>query len=115
MGSAGEGGTGAGGAGEGGAGAGGAAMGGAGTGGAGEWGTGAGGAPVGGDLGHLHGTAGGPPPAVAAAAVAPMSEFMRILVATGEAKSREEHQALREDLCAHVFSQRGEFLEPYVD
>jgi len=44
-----------------------------------------------------------------------MSEFMRILVATGEAKSREEHQALREDLCAHVFAQRGEFLEPYVD
>jgi len=44
-----------------------------------------------------------------------MSEFMRIFVATGEAKSREEHQALREDLCAHVFSQRGEFLKPYVD
>jgi len=27
-----------------------------------------------------------------------MSEFMRIVVATGEAKSREEHKALREDL-----------------
>jgi len=44
-----------------------------------------------------------------------MSEFMRILVATGEAKSQEEHQALREDLCAHVFAQRGELLDPYVD
>jgi len=44
-----------------------------------------------------------------------MSEFMRILMATGEAKSREEHAALREDLCAHVFAQRGEFLEPHLD
>jgi len=93
----------------------GAGAGGAGAGGAGEGGAGAGGAPVGGDLGHLHGTACGPSPSVAAAAVAPMSEFMRILVSTGEAKSREEHQALREDLCAHVIAQRGEFLEPYVD
>ena len=47
--------------------------------------------------------------------MAPMSEFMRILMATGEAKSREGHAALREDLCAHVFSQRGEFLAPYLD
>ena len=39
----------------------------------------------------------------------------RILMATGEAKSREEHAALREDLCAHVFAQRGEFLKPYLD
>jgi len=44
-----------------------------------------------------------------------MSEFMRILVATGEAKCREEHEALREDRCAHVFAQRGELLDPYVD
>jgi len=44
-----------------------------------------------------------------------MSEFMRILVATGDAKSREEHKSLGEDLCAHVFAQRGECLEPYLD
>jgi len=44
-----------------------------------------------------------------------MSAFMRILMATGEAKSVAEHQALRDDLCAHVFAQRGELLEPYVD
>jgi len=44
-----------------------------------------------------------------------MSKFMRILVATGETKCREEHEALREDLCAHVFAQRGDLLSPYVD
>jgi len=44
-----------------------------------------------------------------------MSEFMRILMATGEHKSREEHAALRKNLCGHVFSQRGEFLAPYLD
>ena len=44
-----------------------------------------------------------------------MSEFMRILMATGEAKSVAEHKALRDDLCAHGFARRGELLEPYVD
>jgi len=66
-------------------------------------------------LDDLEHTPGVPPPHVGAAAVAPMSEFMRILMATGEAKSLAEHQALRDDLCAHVFAQRGELLEPYVD
>jgi len=47
--------------------------------------------------------------------VAPISEFMRILMVTGKAKSVAEHQVLRDDLCAHVFAQRGELLEPYVD
>jgi len=40
---------------------------------------------------------------------------MRILVATGGAKFREENEALRDVLCAHVFAQRGELLDPYVD
>jgi len=44
-----------------------------------------------------------------------MSEFMRILVATGETKCREEHETIREDRCAHVFAQRGELQDPYVD
>jgi len=44
-----------------------------------------------------------------------MSELMRILMAIGEAKSREEHAALREDLFAHMLSQCGEFLAPYHD
>jgi len=94
-----------------------AGEGGHGGGGGGAGGSGAGGAggAAGGGLGDLDGTPGVPPPALGAAAVAPMSEFMRILMATGEAKSREEHAALREDLCAHVFSQRGEFLAPYLD
>ena len=30
-----------------------------------------------------------------------MSELMRVLIATGEAKSLVEHLALRDDLCAH--------------
>jgi len=47
--------------------------------------------------------------------VAPMSDFMRILVATGEAKSRKEHEAICEDFCGHVFAQRGELPDPYVD
>jgi len=92
-------------------------VGGHGRGGAGAGGAGAGsaGAGAGGGLGDLDSTPGVAPPALGAAAVAPMSEFMRILMTTGEAKSREEHAALREDLCAHVFAQRGEFLEPYLD
>jgi len=36
-------------------------------------------------------------------------------MATGDAKSKAKHQALRDDLCAHVFAQRGELLEPYID
>jgi len=44
-----------------------------------------------------------------------MSEFMRILVATGKAKCRKEHEALREDLYAHVFAQRRDLLDPYAD
>jgi len=44
-----------------------------------------------------------------------MSELMRILMATGEAQSVAEHQALHDDLCAHDFAQRGELLDPYVD
>jgi len=76
---------------------------------------GGGGAAAAGELADLSGAPGYVPPAVEAAAVAPMSEFMRILVATGEAKSREEHEALRDDLCAHVLAQRGELLDPYVD
>ena len=47
--------------------------------------------------------------------MAPMSGFIPILMATGEVKSREKHAVLREDLCAHVFPQRGEFLVPYLD
>jgi len=40
---------------------------------------------------------------------------MRILVATSEAKFREEHEAFREDICAHAFAQRGQLLDPYVE
>jgi len=36
-------------------------------------------------------------------------------MAMGEAKSVAKHKALRDDLCAHDFAQRGELLEPYVD
>jgi len=105
----------------------GAGFGSGGTGGAREggdeaWGAGAGGAADGGGAGTaagglagLGGAPGYPPPAVGAAGVAPMSEFMRILVATGETKCREEHETIREDRCAHVFAQRGELQDPYVD
>jgi len=44
-----------------------------------------------------------------------MSEYTRILVAIGEPKCREENEALREDLCAHVFAQRSALLHVYVD
>jgi len=87
-----------------------------------EEGAGAGGAADGGgaaaaagELEDLGCAIGFVPPAVEAAAVAPMSESMRILVATGGAKFREENEALRDDLCAHVFAQRGELRDPYVD
>ena len=105
-----------------GAGMGGGALGVAGLGGHGGGGTGVGGdgagsagAGEGGGLGGFDSTPGVALPALGAAAVAPMSAFMRILMATGKAKSREEHAALREDLCAHVFAQRSEFLKPYLD
>jgi len=61
------------------------------------------------DLEHTPGVAA---PHVGGAPVAPMSEFLHILMATGEANSVAEHQALRDDLCAHVFAHRGELLEP---
>jgi len=44
-----------------------------------------------------------------------MSELMRVLIATGEAKSLVEHLALCDDLCAHFSVQRGGLLEQYVD
>jgi len=44
-----------------------------------------------------------------------MSAFLGLMVSTGETTSLEEHQALREDLRAHVFAQRGEFLKPCLD
>jgi len=66
-------------------------------------------------LWDLEQTPGVPPPHVGGAPVAPISAFLRILMATGEAKSVAGHQALRDDMCAHVFAQRGELLEPYVD
>jgi len=68
-----------------------------------------------GALRDLEQTPGVPSPHVEGAPVAPISEFMHILMATGEATSVAEHEALRDDLCAHVFAQRGELLEPYVD
>jgi len=86
--------------------------GGAGAGGAAD--RGGAGAAVGG-LADLGGAPGFAPPAVGAAVVAPMSKCMRILVATGEAKCREEHEALSEDIGAHVFPQRGKLLDSYVD
>jgi len=58
---------------------------------------------------------GAPLPKVGCASVAPMSELMRVLIATGEAKSLVEHLALCDDLCAHFSVQRGGLLEQYVD
>jgi len=53
-------------------------------------------------------------PAAHAAEEAPVSEFMRVLMATGRAKDAFEHAALRDDLCEHVWKERGRLLLPYL-
>jgi len=57
---------------------------------------------------------GAPAPAAHAAEEAPVSEFMRVLMATGRAKDAFEHAALRDDLCEHVWKERGRLLLPYL-
>jgi len=63
------------------------------------------------DIPTIDGTA---PPRFMAAPDAPMSEYMRVLMATGRARDRVEHGALRDDLCHHVWKERGRLLAPYV-
>jgi len=57
---------------------------------------------------------GAPAPASHAAEKAPVSEFMRVLMATGRAKDAFEHAALRNDLCERVWKERGRLLLPYL-
>jgi len=64
------------------------------------------------DIPPIQGTA---PPNFMAAPDAPMSEYMRVLMATGRARDRVEHGALREDLCRHVWEERGRLLAPYLE
>ena len=72
------------------------------------------GAAAAGEEGELENTPVFPPPVNANSAVAPMAEFMRVLLATGDAKSLAEHEARRDDLCAHIFAERGSLLAPYL-
>jgi len=44
---------------------------------------------------------------------AAMSEYMRVLMTTGRLRDRGQHGTLRDDLCHHLWKERGSLLVPY--
>jgi len=55
-----------------------------------------------------------PPPALNAVGQPPAGGMVALFDAWGETRSPTEHEQLRTDLTAHVWSDRGELLAPYV-
>jgi len=55
-----------------------------------------------------------PPPALNAVGQPPTGGMVAVIDAWGETRNFTEHEQLRADLTAHVWSDRGELLAPYV-